>query len=164
MIHELYDHMAWADSVVWRAVLSAPAAENDQKVRELLLHLHLVQHAFLTIWRGDPPAYPDPAAFPDLRSIADWGRRYHAEVDINSHGDPERVVDLPWSGRLTKQFGRVPEQTTLAQTQMQVAMHSSYHRGQINMRLRELGVAPPLVDFIAWLWIGRPAPEWPVSA
>jgi len=41
-----------------------------------------------------------------------------------------------------------------------VALHSLYHRGQVNARLREVGGTPPLVDYIAWLWFGRPAAEW----
>jgi uncharacterized damage-inducible protein DinB len=43
---------------------------------------------------------------------------------------------------------------------IQVATHSTYHRGQVNARLREVGGEPPLVDYIAWIWFGRPAPEW----
>ena len=42
----------------------------------------------------------------------------------------------------------------------QVASHSTYHRGQVNARLREVGGTPPLVDYIAWIWFGRPAPNW----
>ncbi len=33
-------------------------------------------------------------------------------------------------------------------------------RGQNATRLRELGGEPPLTDYIAWLWKGRPAPDW----
>jgi uncharacterized damage-inducible protein DinB len=40
-------------------------------------------------------------------------------------------------------------------------MHSTYHRGQVNARLRELGIEPPLTDYIAWIWFGRPEAEWP---
>ncbi len=27
-------------------------------------------------------------------------------------------------------------------------------------RLRDVGGEPPLVDYIAWIWFGRPAPAW----
>jgi uncharacterized damage-inducible protein DinB len=40
-------------------------------------------------------------------------------------------------------------------------MHSAHHRGQINVHLRELGIAPPLVDFIIWVCLGKPPAEWP---
>jgi uncharacterized damage-inducible protein DinB len=58
-------------------------------------------------------------------------------------------------------FGREPVPTTMRETMLQVAMHSTYHRGQVNARLRELGAEPPLTDYIAWLWMGKPAAEWP---
>jgi hypothetical protein len=32
--------------------------------------------------------------------------------------------------------------------------------GQVNVRLRELGCEPPLVDFIAWIWLGQPSADW----
>jgi len=48
----------------------------------------------------------------------------------------------------------------LAKTAFQVTGHSTCHRGQVNTRLRELGAYPPLVDYIAWLWLGRPAADW----
>jgi uncharacterized damage-inducible protein DinB len=46
---------------------------------------------------------------------------------------------------------------------MQVAelvLHTSYRRGQVATRLRERGAEPPLTDFIAWIWMGRPVPDW----
>jgi uncharacterized damage-inducible protein DinB len=39
-------------------------------------------------------------------------------------------------------------------------MHSAHHRGQALRRLRELGVEPPLCDFIVWIWTGRPDADW----
>jgi uncharacterized damage-inducible protein DinB len=56
---------------------------------------------------------------------------------------------------------RKPESTTIGETILQVALHSIYHRGQVNARLRALGQEPPLVDYIAWIWLGRPDPKWP---
>jgi len=69
-------------------------------------------------------------------------------------------MPLPWAAMIEKQFGRPPEDTSIGETALQVALHSTYHRGQVNARLRELGAEAPLVDYIAWLWQGRPAAEW----
>jgi uncharacterized damage-inducible protein DinB len=57
-------------------------------------------------------------------------------------------------------LGVPPGMTTLGDTCFQVASHSTYHRGQVNARIRELGVEPPLVDFIAWRWFKNPPPAW----
>ena len=47
MIDELYQHMEWADATVWRAIAATPEAENDPKVRDPMLHIHGVQHAYI---------------------------------------------------------------------------------------------------------------------
>jgi uncharacterized damage-inducible protein DinB len=54
--------------------------------------------------------------------------------------------------------------TTLGETMLQIASHSTHHRAQNNSQLRELGAKPPLVDYIAWLWSGRPDAEWPAAS
>ena len=46
-------------------------------------------------------------------------------------------------------------------TVLQVVLHTTYHRGQINLRLRELGVEPPLTEYFVWTWRGKPAADWP---
>jgi len=43
---------------------------------------------------------------------------------------------------------------------LQVPLHSQYHRGQINARLRAVGGEPPRVDYIVWVWLGRPGAHW----
>jgi hypothetical protein len=51
-LRELMRHMEWADACVWRALLSHHAAVGDPRLRDLLLHLHGVQRAFLVMWKG----------------------------------------------------------------------------------------------------------------
>lgn len=161
----LYSHMEWADAAVWQRTLATPGAAEDKVLRQKLVHLHAVQRAFLMIWRGDPLVFPSLEDFADLPSIARWGRSHH--TDLTAHLatlDDDATgasLKLPWSDRLVATFGRTAAPTTLGETMLQVPMHSTYHRGQINMRLRELGGEPPLVDYIAWLWLDRPAPQWP---
>jgi len=71
-----------------------------------------------------------------------------------------RPVVMPGLESYEKQMGRQFDKPTLGETMLQVASHSTYHRGQVNARLREVGGDPPLVDYIAWIWFGRPAPDW----
>jgi uncharacterized damage-inducible protein DinB len=49
----------------------------------------------------------------------------------------------------------------VVEAMLQVVMHSGYHHGQVNARLRELGAEPPLTDYIVWLWFDRPPAQWP---
>ena len=48
-LQELYLHQEWADAEHWRAFESFPQALEDKAIRERLLHIHLVQHAFLLL-------------------------------------------------------------------------------------------------------------------
>lgn len=43
---------------------------------------------------------------------------------------------------------------------LQVTTHSTYHRGQINARFKELGGEPGNVDFIIWIWLGKTKVDW----
>lgn len=75
----------------------------------------------------------------------------------------DRLVEFPWNEQLVEQWGEVGP-VTLGESVLQVALHSTHHRGQAATRLRELGGEPQLVDFVAWLWQGKPAPKWPRTA
>ena len=165
-LNDLYRHMEWADASVWRAVFASDSARADPKLHELFYHVHMVQRAFLRVWQGETRFTPFPT-FDDLASLIEWGRSYYpelfAEVKTWADDDVSRTLNVPWASLLTKPLGREAENTTLEQTAQQVALHSLYHRGQINARLRELGGEPPLVDYIAWLWLGRPEADWKID-
>jgi uncharacterized damage-inducible protein DinB len=159
--------MEWADAKVWATVFAHESGPSDARLRETLYHLHMVQHAFLRIWRGEMRELPFPT-FDDARSLLAWVRDYYGEIfDHLGTLSDEKLAEtmlMPWADMIEKQVGRKPDGTTTGVTVLQVALHSLYHRGQVNTRLRELGATPPLVDYIAWVWLGRPAPDWPPVA
>lgn len=161
---DLYRHMEWADATVWTAVLASESGQTNVKLREQFYHLHVVQRAFLRAWLGEPREAPYPT-FDDARSLMLWGRTYYAEafnhLEALSDEKVSEPLPVPWAAMVEQRLGRAPEITTIGETALQVALHSQYHRGQINARLREVGGEPPLVDYIAWVWLGRPAAGWP---
>jgi uncharacterized damage-inducible protein DinB len=161
-LNELYTHMEWADQTVWDAVLSSSSASADESVFDTLLHVHATQRAFLHLWQRVPIAIPKPSEFDSAAGLRSWASDYYAEaksvLESLSEDDLGAVVEIPWAHLFTKRFGRPPELVTVEQTAYQVVAHTQYHRGQVNRRLRELGSEPPLVDYIAWLWLGRPTP------
>ena len=165
---ELAKHMEWADAVVWTSVLASDAVRGDQRIRGLLHHVHVVQHVFLHLWRGDPLRGTEQPDFPDAASTAAWGRDGHAGIQAFLAAADEtllaRPLHVPWSAELERMLGRPIVPATIGQTALQLAVHSAHHRGQINIRLRESGIVPPLVDFIAWAWSGQPAAAWPIAA
>jgi uncharacterized damage-inducible protein DinB len=164
---DLFRHMEWADAAVWTAVLANEAGREDAKLRGYLHHLHVVQRAFLRTWRGEPrdAPYPDFDATPPM---IEWAREYYpealAQVEAWTDDQVAEPMPVPWASMVERRIGRPPAMSSLADTALQVAMHSQYHRGQVNARLREVGGEPPLVDYIGWVWLGRPKAEWPVAA
>jgi uncharacterized damage-inducible protein DinB len=159
--------MQWADDMVSRAVLAADAARGDEALRQWLLHLHSVQRLFLDVWRRQPPHLPDASAFADAAQIVAWAQPYYAEasafLDSVAPDSLAAPLALPWAAQLAEQLGMTPATPTLGETMFQVTSHSTYHRGQINARLRAVGGTPPLVDYIAWIWFGRPAAGSPLG-
>jgi uncharacterized damage-inducible protein DinB len=162
-LNNLFRHMEWADALVWRAVLASNTAANDKRLRQYLHHLHLVQHAHLRAWRDEPtgPAYP---TFEDAQSLMLWGRSYYRELfahlELVTDEEIAQPMQLPWAEIVEKEIGRVPETLSVGETMLQVPLHSLYHRGQVNARLREVGGEPPPVDYIVWMWLARPASDW----
>lgn len=156
----LLQHMKWADAEVWKKVLSFPSAENDERIKKLLYHLHQVQYAFYFLWNEMPIEIPRPEIFSDLKSIAKWVFEYQKKLEefISSpkFDDKEKVVQIPWSVFIERKIGKKVVPATLEETMLQVTSHSTYHRGQINTRFRELGGDPASVDFIVWIWLGKP--------
>ena len=162
-LRDLYRHMEWSDASVWRAVFKLEAVRSDKKLRDYFYHLHLVQRAFLRAWRNEPANAPYPT-FDDAETLAAWGRSYYQEIFVHldqlSDQDISKPMQLPWAELVLKQIGRPPAPSTIGETLLQVALHSLYHRGQINARLRELGGEPPPVDYIVWVWLDKPAASW----
>lgn len=167
LLLDFFRHMEWADAEVWKAVLSSAEAKTDTRLRETLYHLHLAQWAFLRTWRGESRDTPYPK-YGDLPPIGAWALRYHRELakHITTFDDRKlsESMALPWADIVERRLGRPPGPTTLGETALQVVLHSAYHRGQVNTRLRSVGGSPPLVDYIGWVWLDRPAAEWPASA
>jgi uncharacterized damage-inducible protein DinB len=162
-LQDLYRHMEWADAAVWRAVFESERALADKKLRDWFYHLHLVQRAFIRAWRNEPANQPFPT-FEDMISVCSWGRSYYNEIfsylEPLSDEEISQTMQLPWAELVTEQLGRAPAPITIGETMLQVSLHSLYHRGQINTRLREVGGEPPTVDYIVWVWLEKPAASW----
>jgi uncharacterized damage-inducible protein DinB len=162
-VRNLLQHMEWADALMWRAVKSATESGGHEPFRGRFFHLHAVHWAYLQIWRGQPVIIPKVETFADLSVLQAWARGYYAELpgflDSLDEAALERTITLPWADEIAKRFGAA-HPATLGQTMLQVALHTTHHRGQLATKVRELGTDPPLVDFVAWIWMGHPAAVW----
>jgi uncharacterized damage-inducible protein DinB len=157
-LNELFAHQEWADAEHWRAFEAHPTALEDKAIRERLVHIHLVQHAFLWITgpRTAQFAVKKPEDFPQIADLKAYARQGLAELnDKVQAATPEQleeVIEISWS--------KPPFKISRRQALTQAAMHSHYHRGQNATRLRELGGTPPTTDYILWLREGQPGARW----
>jgi uncharacterized damage-inducible protein DinB len=156
-LDELYAHQEWADAEHWRAFELHPVALEDKAIRERLLHIHQVQHAFLWLLgpRRESFAPKKIEDFPTVTDLKRYGREGLSQISEFAKGvDLSRadLIEVPWF--------KPPARISVRHALTQAAMHSHYHRGQNAIRFRELGGVPPTTDFIVWLHKGQPAAQW----
>jgi uncharacterized damage-inducible protein DinB len=157
----IFGHMEWADALAWKAVLGRP--QQDQRVRDLLYHYHSTQWAYLQVWRGEAVRLPEASTFAGLAAVGSWARGYYRELrgylDVLQEPSLLQTVRFPWATLVAERYGSA-EPATLAESMLQIGLHSAHHRGQVATWVREHAGEPAVTDFIAWVWMGRPAPDW----
>jgi len=156
LLQDLYQHQEWADRNHWSAIEALPAALDDEEIRKRLYHIHLTQHAFYCITSGKSFVYKRFEEFPDLASLKNFAGDTHAGFrSLMMRLSPavlDEILAIPW-------FKEPPLSISRQNALLQAVYHSQYHRGQNASRIRVLGGEPPMTDYIAWLWKGRPKPE-----
>lgn len=160
-LRDLYGHQEWADAELWKAVEGQPGALADEHIPKRFRHFHSTQYGYLMIVQGEKIG------------VRDFERRYGDSVEIQKvkenakeihHQLGQLLAEMPESRleeKLLLPWFKDPSfVVSIAQALVQVPMHSQYHRGQNATRLRELGGKPPTLDFVLWIWKGKPKPEW----
>lgn len=155
-LRHLLGHAAWADAEFFAAWAESPARENEE-LRRRAAHIADVQRAFTAMIGGGQPRWPDPDP-PTYDELKDGARLAHAGLValLDSLDDSRLTVPaahLPW-------FGEPAFHVSPCDGLVQVAMHTQHHRGQQMTRLKDAGGIPRNVDYVIWLWKGRPAAMW----
>jgi uncharacterized damage-inducible protein DinB len=126
-------------------------------MRRRVGHVVGVQDGFLAVLRGEAPGGPPdgpPPSFDQLKARAESSHRgLRALADSLDNESLARRVSIPW-------FPEPPCVISVAEALVQVAMHTQHHRGQLMTRLKDFGGEPKNVDWIIWLWKGKPAGRW----
>ena len=163
-IDALIRHMNWADSKLWQSVFKTELCGFDEKTKELLYHIHVVQDVYYQMWSGKPIVVPDLLEFHELFNIAQWGKENNNKISnlvkIMDEVELGMILTNPWREKIEKALGQQPSDSTVEESIIQVASHTTYHRAQVNSRIRELKGEPAKIDFITWVWLGKPESEW----
>jgi uncharacterized damage-inducible protein DinB len=159
VIKELFDYAYWARD---RQLEVCASLTQDQLMRTLggsfsclrdtLAHSVNVEWIWLERWNGRiPKAMPQPHEMPTLEAVRErWQemergmRTFLAGLDDESL---ERVITC------TGTRGNTWTQPVW-RFLMHLLNHQSYHRGQVTTLLRQLGIKPPSVDYLAGLDAG----------
>jgi len=166
-IQLLYEYDRWANHRVFRAVspLNVEQFTRDlggsfRSVRDTLVHVIAGEWIWLEYWREEAhgpallrelrtrrEALFNPAAFPDVAAVQSrW-----AEVESDQIAFVSSLTDES----LKKMLPARGIQLSLAHLMQHLANHSTYHRGQIALMMRQLDAEPLATDFHVFLAEGR---------
>jgi uncharacterized damage-inducible protein DinB len=166
-IQLLYEYDRWANN----KVLQAASALSDEEftrdlgggfrsVRDTLVHVIAGEWGWLVYWkepthgagfladlRNRREALFHPQAFPNVAAVqAKW-----AEVEK----EQAEFVNGVTNESLGKMLPFRTTEASLAHLMQHLANHSTYHRGQVALMMRQLGAEPVATDFHVFLVEGR---------
>jgi uncharacterized damage-inducible protein DinB len=156
-IQRVWKHAAWADGAILLAI-ERPEQSPADAVREFS-HVLGAEETWLARLEGRAATLP---IWPELArtELASVSRRiqdgYGAYLATLRDEDVERSISY------VNTAGRSFE-TSIGDILLHVALHSQYHRGKVNLLLRQANAGPSPVDFISFVR-GVPAAITPVRA
>jgi uncharacterized damage-inducible protein DinB len=158
-IELLYEYDRWANNRVLQATV-ALSVKQFRSVRDTLLHIiggewiwvaywQAPSHSsdFVTDLRKRRDALFNPNAFPNAAAVqSKW-----AEVEKEQAEFVNRVTNESLETLLPFR----ETQVSLAHLMQHLANHSTYHRGQVALMMRQLDAEPLATDFHVFLVEGR---------
>lgn len=155
MMRDYYDYAEWANEQVLAAAEQLSPAqflESDVEgvwsIRDSLVHIMVSQWAWIERWNSrTPETYPEETGFPDVASIrAHWQGIYAEQRALfNRFDDAQLTSNLTYTNFRGEQYTyQIWEQL------LQVANHSTYHRGEIAALLTRFGASPGELDFLIY--------------
>jgi uncharacterized damage-inducible protein DinB len=153
-VRSLYDYNAWAN----RRILDACAALSEEQfsraiissfpsVRDTLQHIFGGEYLWLERWHGRSHSAIPPAEAANLATLRSGWEKIDADLLQFARGLGAEDLDRVHTYRNTagKEFS-----TPMKVMLQHLANHSTYHRGQIIMMLRQLGAKPIDTDLIVY--------------
>lgn len=149
-LRRLWRHAAWADAALARA-LGAASPTSDAALREFahVLAAEEVWLARLERRAARPALWPELSADAAAALAVATGSAYERFV---AGLTPERLAEpVPYTNSAGRSFA-----TPVGDVLLHVVLHGQYHRGKVNLLLRQGGGDPAPVDYIAFVR-GTPA-------
>jgi uncharacterized damage-inducible protein DinB len=140
----LFEYDDWAD----RRTIAALEVTDSKKSRSILAHILITKQEYFERLSGKDSTGFD--FWPDLslsecrqltRSTTD---QYRALLATGDESVLERTAEY-------KTSAGIPYENSYSELLTHVLFHSSIHRGNIVLKMREEGLEPPKVDYILYL-------------
>ena len=166
-IRLLYEYDRWANNRVFQAASTLSAEEftrdlggNLRSTRDTLVHIISGEWIWLAYWKG--PSHSS-AFLTDLKSRRDV--LFSVDVFPNVATVQSKWAEIEkeqteFVNQITNELleRMLPFRTTqvsLAHLMQHLANHSTYHRGQVALMMRQLNAEPAATDFHVFLVEGR---------
>lgn len=154
MLNAFFEHLEWADAHALEALRAMPANTPEAaRARTIYAHLAGAEHIWLARLEGRTPAYP---VWPDLElnEAAALARESARGLRALVAGlDAEALArEVAYRNSAGQAFVN-----SVGDILAQVALHGSYHRGQLALLARQGGGVPAATDYIVFIR-GAPAP------
>ena len=143
-LRQLFEYDDWAN----RRTIDALAANYSDKSRRILVHILTTKQEYFDRFQGKDSTGFD--FWPDLdlegcRGLADATNENFRKLLLESdESGLDRIAPY-------KTSEGVPHENNYRDLLMHVLIHSSIHRGNIVLKMREEGLEPPRVDYILYL-------------
>lgn len=143
---KLLDHVAWADAQVSAAIaaLDIDRVERSQATR-IYSHVAAAEHIWYSRLENRPPGH---VVWPDLslEAAAALARESLAGLRAIAVADAETLArEVEYRTSAGQAF-----RNSVADILSHVALHGSYHRGQIALLTRQGGGAPVATDYVVY--------------
>lgn len=143
-LRHLFDYDDWAN----RRTIAALEAAASHRSRQILAHILITKQEYFERLTGKDSTGFDFWPELDLTACRELARTTNENYKrlLDSGGDSllERVA-------VYKTSEGVPYENTYRELLTHVLLHSSIHRGNIVLKMREEGHEPPKIDYILYL-------------
>ena len=149
LLKELARYQVWADGEHWRAIHENAKVSGDPEIRKRLNHMVAASEMLQKLACGETPGAgrKERESMEEIQEAMQKAHEGMAEAVRSA--DLDKMIALP---RGPKGPFEAPAGVLL----LQALMHSQHHRGQNGSRMRELGVTPPMTDFVIWYALEKP--------
>lgn len=140
---KLYQYNAWANNQVIKSLVNQSVA--DEKALSIMSHLLAAPFIWLNRIKGLPKSEVklwETQDLDTLQQMAEEGASIWLDFITNTKSFDR---DLSYTNYVGS-----PYVTNVEQIMIHLVNHSSYHRGQVALRIRQLGLQPVNTDYITY--------------